>query len=61
MNVRVFHVFIEYSLTGFEVDEANELVEGSILWLVRLYAWVGTFMKYHTSRNLGWASAEPVR
>lgn len=45
MSVQVLHAFLGYSPTGTKDDKANELVDQSIFWILRLDAGVGTVVK----------------
>lgn len=55
-----FHSLLEHSSTGTENYEDDELVYGSIAWLARLDAWVGTSIVAYEVGNTG-KSAEAIR
>lgn len=44
-------MFLGCILTVTEDNETNELVDGSIVWLLRLDAWVGNFVNCLTTKE----------
>lgn len=58
-KTQVLHEFVGYRSIGLKYDEANELVNGSIVWLAHLDALVGNAVNCLTKeRNLRYASPE---
>lgn len=44
-------MFLEYIAAGTENGEANKFVDGPIVWLELLDAWVGTFVESLTEKK----------
>lgn len=51
MRLRIYHSFFEYSPTGSEIDEGTKPVNGSIVCLRRLGAWVEPVPACRTERE----------
>lgn len=61
MIVRFLKALLGYSRDGSEDDDRYKLIDGSIVWLGHLDAWIETLLEYLLDKETpGWARTEVV-